>query len=240
MQTSPKDTFAKAFQQNSDSAIRRGIIKKFDKLSYTATVQFNDGGQTTTPSVPVSRDIPSRVIKANTLCAFVSFDPNNPRDGFVVAVYSGAGGQPNFSHQYTDTTVFSTPVNDVTTWSTVTNMVVQLNTGPGTVLVHVDGGFFLAGATGGGSAKVRIKATLSDTSTGTVVTNPVAYYPNVFGRVLFMASNNSYWPYSWNWPIDVPEGVQKFELQVRGNSLISGMSVDLDSNGVASITASEL
>ena len=240
MITTLKDITEQGIDRFTAGTLKRGLIKSFNKSNYTADILFEGSGQTTVKGVPVSRDIPSRTCRSNARCVVLTVDPTNPQDSMVVVIYSGASGAPNVVNSYNDSQSMNTPANDITTWVTVPSSKIQVQTGPGTVRLRVDGSFYLGKGTGGGSAKTRIKATITDT-TLSPLSSAISYFPNSFGRVLFFSGNNIYFPFGYDWSVDVPEGVHQFEVQVRGNSLPTGTStINLDANGAISISVIEL
>ena len=68
--------------------MRNGILKLFDSLNYLATVQVSGSLSTWITDVPVSRSIPSGEMVAGRRVAILSFDPGNPKDCVLVAVWS--------------------------------------------------------------------------------------------------------------------------------------------------------
>mgnify|MGYP005840109421 CR=1 FL=1 len=67
--------------------IRKGVVKGFDAGSYTATVQVAGSLSVWLEGVPVSRGIPFGEMMAGRSCAVLFFDPSNPKDGVVLAVW---------------------------------------------------------------------------------------------------------------------------------------------------------
>lgn len=67
--------------------IRKGVIKGFDAGSYTATVQVAGSLSVWLDGVPVSRAIASGEVVEGRTCAVLFFDPSNPKDGVVLAVW---------------------------------------------------------------------------------------------------------------------------------------------------------
>jgi hypothetical protein len=68
--------------------IRKGVLKGFDATTYRATVQVAGSLSVWLGEVPVARNIPSSEMVAGRSCAIIFFDPANPQDGVVVAVYA--------------------------------------------------------------------------------------------------------------------------------------------------------
>jgi hypothetical protein len=59
--------------------LRKGTLKSFDSGAYKATWL---------QSVPVARNIPASEMVNGRSCAVLLFDPANPSDAVVVAVYT--------------------------------------------------------------------------------------------------------------------------------------------------------
>jgi len=68
--------------------IRKGEVKAFDSGSYTATVQVAGSLSVWLEGVPVARNIPAAEMVAGRACAVLFFDPSNPKDAVVLAVYA--------------------------------------------------------------------------------------------------------------------------------------------------------
>ncbi len=68
--------------------LRRGVVKCFDAGTYRATVQLAGGLAVWLEGIAVARNIPSAEMVAGRSCALVFFDPANPGDGVIVAVYT--------------------------------------------------------------------------------------------------------------------------------------------------------
>jgi hypothetical protein len=67
--------------------IKRGTVKGFDSGTYRATVQVAGSLSVWLEDVPVARNIPTSEMTAGRSCALIFFDPTNPQDAVVVAVY---------------------------------------------------------------------------------------------------------------------------------------------------------
>ena len=68
--------------------IRKGTIRSFDSVSYTATVQIEGSQGIWIHDMPVSRGIASGEMVVGRKVAVLFFDESNPRDCVVVAVYT--------------------------------------------------------------------------------------------------------------------------------------------------------
>ncbi len=67
--------------------IRKGTVKSFDSGVYKATVQVAGSLSVWLDGISVARNIPSGEMIAGRSCAMLFFDPSNPDDAVVVAVY---------------------------------------------------------------------------------------------------------------------------------------------------------
>lgn len=67
--------------------LRRGTVKAFDPVTYTATVQVAGSLSVWLEGVPVARNIPSAEMVPGRKCAVIFFDPANPADAVVAAVW---------------------------------------------------------------------------------------------------------------------------------------------------------
>ena len=68
--------------------IRGGILKAWNAGAYTADVQLTGSLTLWLKSVPVSRSIAGAEMIVGRKLAVVLFDPTNPADAVVTAVYS--------------------------------------------------------------------------------------------------------------------------------------------------------
>lgn len=67
--------------------VKKAVVKSFDSGAYTATIQVSGSLATWLTGVPVARNIPAAEMVAGRSCALLLFDPANPNDAVVVAVY---------------------------------------------------------------------------------------------------------------------------------------------------------
>ncbi|MFQ5873021.1 MAG: hypothetical protein ACE5JL_04380 [Dehalococcoidia bacterium] len=67
---------------------RKGVVKDFDSATYLATIQISGSLSVWLEGVPVARNIPSAEMVVGRNCALLFFDPGNPKDAVVVAVYT--------------------------------------------------------------------------------------------------------------------------------------------------------
>ena len=67
--------------------IKKAILKSFDLADYTATIQIVGSLSSWLQDVPVSRAIPSAEMVAGRFCTLLLFDPSNPQDSVIVAVW---------------------------------------------------------------------------------------------------------------------------------------------------------
>lgn len=68
--------------------LRRGIIKGFDGTTYKASVQLAGSLGAWLDGIPVARNIASGEMTAGRSCAVVFFDPADPGDAVLMAVYT--------------------------------------------------------------------------------------------------------------------------------------------------------
>lgn len=68
--------------------LRRGVVKSFDAGTYKATVQVAGSLAVWLEGVAVARNIAAAEMVAGRSCALVFFDPANPGDGVIIAVYT--------------------------------------------------------------------------------------------------------------------------------------------------------
>lgn len=67
--------------------IRRGTLRGFDAGAYTATVEIAGSIATYLDGLPVSRAIPAAEMQTGRSVALLLFDPSNPADMVVCAVW---------------------------------------------------------------------------------------------------------------------------------------------------------
>jgi len=68
--------------------IRRGVLRAFDAGSYTATVEVAGSIATWLSGLAVARNIDSAELIAGRHVALLLFDPSNPDDMVVCAVWA--------------------------------------------------------------------------------------------------------------------------------------------------------
>lgn len=68
--------------------VKKGVIKSFSSSTYKATVQVAGSLSVWLENVPVARNIPSAEMVSGRNCTILFFDPTNPKDAVVVAVYT--------------------------------------------------------------------------------------------------------------------------------------------------------
>ncbi len=68
--------------------LRNGTLKAFDNVNWLATVQVTGSLAQWLKSVPVSRSIAAVEMVTGRKVAVALFDPTNPSDAVVVAVYT--------------------------------------------------------------------------------------------------------------------------------------------------------
>lgn len=68
--------------------MRRGILRSFDSASYKATVEVTGSLATYLSGVPVARNIATAELVAGRKVALLLFDPSNPNDIVLAAVWT--------------------------------------------------------------------------------------------------------------------------------------------------------
>ena len=68
--------------------LRRGTVRAFDSGTYRATVQLAGSLATYLEAVAVARNIAGAEMIVGRSCAVALFDPANPGDAVVVAVWT--------------------------------------------------------------------------------------------------------------------------------------------------------
>ena len=68
--------------------IKKAILKSFNATDYTAVVQVVGSLSSWLEDVPVSRGIPAAEMVASRACTLLFFDPSNPNDSVIVAVWT--------------------------------------------------------------------------------------------------------------------------------------------------------
>ncbi|HEY7269309.1 MAG TPA: hypothetical protein VH951_05745 [Dehalococcoidia bacterium] len=69
-------------------AFKSGVLKIFDAVGYTATLQLAGSLSTWLTDVPVSRGIAAGEMVAGRSVAVLYFEAGNPKDAVVVAVWA--------------------------------------------------------------------------------------------------------------------------------------------------------
>jgi hypothetical protein len=68
--------------------LRHGLVKAFNAGTYKATVLFTGSLMLTVDNIPVARDIAAAEMVVDRKVAVVMWDPSNPTDAVVLAVYT--------------------------------------------------------------------------------------------------------------------------------------------------------
>jgi hypothetical protein len=68
--------------------IRRGVLRQFDAGTYTAIVQVAGSIAGWLPGIAVARNIAAAEMTAGRSVALLQFDPSNPDDMVVCAVWT--------------------------------------------------------------------------------------------------------------------------------------------------------
>ena len=67
--------------------LKRGVVQAFNATDYKATVQVAGSLLGWLDNVAVARNIPATEMVTGRRCALLIFDPSNPVDAVVVAVW---------------------------------------------------------------------------------------------------------------------------------------------------------
>ena len=68
--------------------IRRGVLHAFDSANYKATVEIAGSIAVWLSGIPVARNIASGELVTGRKVAVVFFDPSNPNDAVLLAVWT--------------------------------------------------------------------------------------------------------------------------------------------------------
>ncbi len=68
--------------------IKQAILKTFDSITYTATVQLAGSPKVYLEGIAVARNLPSTEMIAGRKLAVLFFDDHNAKEAVIVAVYS--------------------------------------------------------------------------------------------------------------------------------------------------------
>jgi len=68
--------------------VRKAILKSFDSVAYTATIQLSGSYKAYLEGVAVARDIPAAQMALGRKLAVIFFDEHNPKEAVVIAVYT--------------------------------------------------------------------------------------------------------------------------------------------------------
>jgi len=68
--------------------LKKAVLKSFDPVSYTATVQLAGSYKVYLEGIGVARNIPVAEMTTGRKTAVLFFDEYNPREAVIVAVYN--------------------------------------------------------------------------------------------------------------------------------------------------------
>jgi hypothetical protein len=68
--------------------IRKGTLKSFNSIKYTATIQLSGSLKVYLEDIAVARNIPAEEMTAGRKVVMVFFDQHNASEAVVVAVYA--------------------------------------------------------------------------------------------------------------------------------------------------------
>ncbi len=78
--------------------IARGIIRGFNATSYEATVQLAGSTATWLPGIPTSAALPIGLLRDGARCAVAFFNPADPTDACLFAVFGRPPGKDDPDH----------------------------------------------------------------------------------------------------------------------------------------------
>jgi hypothetical protein len=67
--------------------LKKAVLKSFNTLEYTATIEVSNSGKLYLEGVPVAKNIPAVEMIAERKLAVIFFDEHNAKDAVIVAVY---------------------------------------------------------------------------------------------------------------------------------------------------------
>jgi hypothetical protein len=69
-------------------SLRKGVLKSFNSVDYTASVQISASYKVYLESVTVARNLPAGEMALGRKVAVVFFDEHNAKEAVIVAVYT--------------------------------------------------------------------------------------------------------------------------------------------------------
>ena len=67
---------------------RKGVLKSFNSVNYTATVQLSSSYKVYLEDIAVARNLPSAEMVTGRKVAVIFFDEHNPKEAVVAAVFT--------------------------------------------------------------------------------------------------------------------------------------------------------
>ncbi len=68
--------------------LRKAVLRSFNSVDYTATVQLAGSFKVYLEDVAVARNLPATEMTSGRKTAVLFFDEHNPKEAVVIAVYS--------------------------------------------------------------------------------------------------------------------------------------------------------
>ena len=68
--------------------LKKAVIRDFNSIDYTATVQLAGSYKVYLEDIAVARNLPAAEMTTGRKAAVIFFDEHNPREAVVVAVYT--------------------------------------------------------------------------------------------------------------------------------------------------------
>ena len=69
-------------------SMKKAVLKSFDSVSYTATIQLAGSYKAYLEDIAVSRNLPAAEMSPGRKVAVLFFDEHNPGEAAVIAVYT--------------------------------------------------------------------------------------------------------------------------------------------------------
>jgi hypothetical protein len=78
----------KSAERGEIMSLRKGVLKSFNSVDYTATVQLSASYKVYLEGVTVARNLPAGEMASGRKVAVVFFDEHNTKEAVIIAVYT--------------------------------------------------------------------------------------------------------------------------------------------------------
>lgn len=68
--------------------LRKAVLRSFNSIDYTATVQLAGSYKVYLEDIAVARNLPAAEMTTGRKTAVIFFDEHNPKEAVVIAIYS--------------------------------------------------------------------------------------------------------------------------------------------------------